>query len=575
MNRAVTLRTLVFTGLAAGGLWLIFQVFLWQETRRERSVISEQGDAVVALLCETIERGFSAVQSDLGFLATEELSVRVSAGEQERYDELVRQLMAFMAAKPMYDQIRMIDIDGKETVRINLVGDSPRTVPATNLQDKSDRYYVQRARDLAFGEYYLSQFDLNQERGQIQRPFKPVIRFVTPVATPEQQPPTHSFVLNLLGERLLTEFAAISRQYPGNCYLVNANGEFLYSPVDDEAWGWILDHDRSFRNRYPEAWSQLEAGRVSQAQPDAPVKTRDNRVTWKRLFPTWAKLEDTWPTEHSGMLYVVAVVTDDRIHQQTAGLARQLFWYWLGALPFLGALAWLIAQARVTQHQHAQERDRHEEALRLLTGKLMAAQEEERKKIARDLHDDFGQQISALIIDLEATAAQLAKANVTGNPLARPVAEARGLLRKMHAIVHDLRPLELDDLLFTDALAALVAEYTARFPVTVTFQASAMVPDGTPLTIRENAYRVVQEALNNCVRHAAATNAHVRLSMSGNTMRIEVEDDGRGFAAGSGSEGFGLLGMRERADMIGARLDIISRPDSGTRIVLEAPLPPD
>lgn len=130
---------------------------------------------------------------------------------------------------------------------------------------------MERARDLLAGQVYVSQFDLNFEQGKIQVPLTPVIRFITPV-TNRKGTVKGLLVLNVLGRKILDQFSAIARRFSGDCYLVNAAGEFLFSPKENQAWGWMLGHTDSFATLYSE-------GPIIQAYSDGTATPKRSSMT--------------------------------------------------------------------------------------------------------------------------------------------------------------------------------------------------------------------------------------------------------------------------------------------------------
>ena len=185
----------------------------------------------------------------------------------------------------------------------------------------------------------------------------------------------------------------------------------------------------------------------------------------------------------------------------------------------------------------------------------LAAQEQERVRVARELHDEVGQALTAVLwmVDGEAREA------------------VRGALEDVRTIARRLRPEALDDLGLTAALAALTVAVQRgsglRVERALDGAAAALLAPEEELVV----YRVAQEALTNIARHAGARRATVRLSAEHERVTLEVTDDGRGFDPAARGDGAGLRGMRERALLIGARLELDARPGAGTavRLVIE------
>jgi two-component system NarL family sensor kinase len=216
------------------------------------------------------------------------------------------------------------------------------------------------------------------------------------------------------------------------------------------------------------------------------------------------------------------------------------------------------------------------ERARLHARRLEAAQTEERNRLAREIHDTIAQDLSAIAFQLEAAEAIL---GTQGDPerARRSVSAALDLARKgleeARRSVLDLRAAPLEGRTLPVALAALAVE-TSSGDTSVVFEAApSMMP--LPPAVEVGLYRIAQEALQNALRHAAATHVNLRLESLPDRVRLTVEDDGRGFAIeDAAASRFGLVGMRERTRLLGGSFQIESSPGAGTRITAEVPLSP-
>jgi signal transduction histidine kinase len=204
-----------------------------------------------------------------------------------------------------------------------------------------------------------------------------------------------------------------------------------------------------------------------------------------------------------------------------------------------------------------------------LSTRLLRAQEEERKNIARELHDQVGQGLAVLLIELHNLAAEMPRNDGAQTRLKKVV----DLVREHEATVRDmgllLRPYMLDDLGLIPALNWNAREVSRRHGMIVKVDADEscnLLPD----VYRTCIYRVVQETLRNAARHAKAAHAHVAVRLGPAQIRVEVEDDGCGFDANC-SRGMGLLGIEERARHLGGVCHFDSAPGRGTRISVLLP----
>ena len=196
----------------------------------------------------------------------------------------------------------------------------------------------------------------------------------------------------------------------------------------------------------------------------------------------------------------------------------------------------------------------------------LAAQERERTRIARELHDEVGQALTAVMLQLE-RASQRADAPVRGD-LEGAREGLRASLKEVREIARRLRPEALDDLGLASALAALTNDVSRRTGLRVERRLAA---DLRTLKADEElvVYRVAQEALTNVARHSGARRAWLTLGPDGDgRVALTLRDDGRGFELGTHARGAGLRGMRERAVLIGASLDVETRPGRGTTVRL-------
>jgi PAS domain S-box-containing protein len=220
---------------------------------------------------------------------------------------------------------------------------------------------------------------------------------------------------------------------------------------------------------------------------------------------------------------------------------------------------------------------KHDEAERQdLIRRRMTAQENERRRIAREMHDQFGQQLSALALRLAALRRRSGRRTSLSEELTQLETIVRGLDTDLDLLVSRLRPPSLDDLGLIAALENFVREWSEQFDVHAELHASGIEAGRLTGEIETTLYRVVLEALNNVAKHAHAANAVVLLDRGPARVSLIIEDDGVGFHVEQQSHShqrFGVTGMRERAMLLGGTFDIESRPGKGTTIAVRIPLP--
>ena len=206
----------------------------------------------------------------------------------------------------------------------------------------------------------------------------------------------------------------------------------------------------------------------------------------------------------------------------------------------------------------------------LLT-RLVFAQEDERRRIARDMHDEFGEHLTALALRIGMLKKACADMPDLESQIEALDSIARRLDQDVDQLVWELRPTALDDLGLRAALTNYVQDWADRVNIPATFHTSGLLDDRLPAEVETTLYRIAQEALNNSAKYSRARRVEVILERRSDCVLLVIEDDGIGFDTtddNAGSRGFGLRGMRERAGLIGASLEIESSPGQGTTVLL-------
>jgi PAS domain S-box-containing protein len=232
----------------------------------------------------------------------------------------------------------------------------------------------------------------------------------------------------------------------------------------------------------------------------------------------------------------------------------------------------------VTQRKAQEDALRHQQQeLRELSARVLEAREEEKTLIARELHDELGQLLTALKMDLDWLRERIAPGEIAqrAGQMNAVLDRTVGSVRRIAA---DLRPLMLDDLGLADAAAWLVEDFETRSGIHCKLERSeGDALDGIERDVATTVYRALQESLTNIARHSGAKSAWVLLRIEDGALRLEVEDDGRGMprAAQAGSRSLGLKGMRERVQYHGGTLEVGQAPRGGTRVKVRVPLRAD
>lgn len=267
-----------------------------------------------------------------------------------------------------------------------------------------------------------------------------------------------------------------------------------------------------------------------------------------------------------------------------------------------GKLRWVRVTGRVQHGEREQPKVLHgviadidprkksESEHTFLLRRLAQAQEDERRHIARDLHDQVGQTVTGLGLGLkgleDAVRSRWDGGN-GGDPILERIRWLRDLTedigRDLHRVASDLRPAALDDLGLAKALQTYARDWSARYAIGIDVQFLGYY-ERLSVEIETILYRIVQEALTNVLKHASASSVSVLVEQKTEVLRVIVEDDGRGFSESppeeradmeeDGRPRLGLSGIRERLALVGGRLMIESSPDAGTTLYISVPIKP-
>jgi PAS domain S-box-containing protein len=321
-------------------------------------------------------------------------------------------------------------------------------------------------------------------------------------------------------------------------------GAVVYSP----RWIEMLGYDRSEIEPHVSAWERL-------IHPDDVAKAVGLNESLERGADTY---EGEFRLRHKTGHYVHVLSRGFPIRRVPDGPVVRI----------VGTHFDLTARKEA---EELAERQRVEHVRTELLTRLIFAQEDERRRIAREMHDQFGEQLTTLARRIEAL-----KEFADGRPGLISLIEAleavsRQIDRDVNHLVWQLRPTALDDLGLRAALANYIKDWSQRVHVQAELHSSGLVEARLPSEAETTLYRIAQEALTNVARHSRATSVDVILERHGDQVVLVVEDNGVGFEPArttSKRRGFGLLGMQERATLVGGTLQIESQPGKGTTVLL-------
>jgi diguanylate cyclase (GGDEF)-like protein len=308
-------------------------------------------DLAVGLGANALTRHLDTVQRDLRYLSAQDALKRlIQHGSSEALAQFTHDALAFSDAARIYDQIRWIDEQGQERVRIDRVDGAAVAIPQAQLQNKKDRYFFTDTMALDPGEVFVSPLDLNIEQGTLQIPYKPMLRFATPVADASGNR-RGILILNYLGKIMLDEFAAASIGLSDDIMLLNAEGYWLKGKNPDDEWGFMLNRPITFAGRYPDVWLRIR--RSEQGQWQAP----SGLWTWRSVYPLQsgtvsstgtaaaAGPSEARVTSQGYVWKVVSHVSNDQLAALGARTTSRYAWIGATLLALLAVLSWLLAIA--------------------------------------------------------------------------------------------------------------------------------------------------------------------------------------------------------------------------------------
>jgi signal transduction histidine kinase len=305
--------------------------------------------------------------------------------------------------------------------------------------------------------------------------------------------------------------------------------------------------------------------------------SRDARLLLQRFMPKRTAAirvsEEVQALNRSAFIAQQRTITEGQASMQRQVLT--VFGVVLAISLGIGVLAFYHTgrlEHRLTEQRAREERIASD--LQRLSARMIHLQEDEQRRIARELHDAVGQALSAVKLELAVAQRKLDRITSGTDLLSDAQASADLALRSVRDLSHLLHPSVLDDLGLVAALESHLAEFRRHHDVAVAFVSGGI--DRQSPAIEVAVYRIVQEAFSNIARHAHASEARVILTAEGNAIRVLIEDDGVGFDVVRAEQpgrrhGLGLLGIRERAAQLGGTVKIESRAPGGTRIEVELP----
>jgi signal transduction histidine kinase len=283
-------------------------------------------------------------------------------------------------------------------------------------------------------------------------------------------------------------------------------------------------------------------------------------------------------SEEAQSLNRSAFVQQQREVAEIYGASQRRLWQILGgALTSSFAIGWLVTtyagrlEGRLQEQRLQDARSARE--LQDLSAKLITAQEEERRSVARELHDEVGQVLTAIKVELAVAQRTMEARGHDAQVLEDARSITEGALTTVRDLSHFLHPAVLDDLGLPATVDWYLRGFSRRHGISADLKSAGTIQRLAP-ELEASSYRIIQEALTNIAKHSGATACEVSIQQSDGLLTIAVQDNGAGFPVtpqDSASSGLGLIGIRERASHLGGTVRIETAPGRGTRITVELP----
>jgi hypothetical protein len=349
---------------------IVLLIFYVSFTRIEGKILEKNEIRVVQFQSEIMHKALNAIVSDLLFLSGQTILLKLAKEKKATSRKIVaNEYLSFSKNKRTYDQIRFLDVNGTEMVRVNFNQGQPRIVLAEALQNKAKRHYFEKTLQRKRGGVFVSPFDLNLDNGEIENPAKPVIRFGTPVFDEANQK-SGIVILNYLGAEMLQQLERLSEGSLGQFVLLNSKGQWLKGLNPEDDWGFMYKKNKmqALGDSFPEAWSKLAQSNSGQ------FYTAKGLFTFETILKPLSDFDSNLSGSHSWKIvsYVSPKLLDTRFRQLLFGLLILFGLLSVG----LALLSWYLAVALMHRKTEALKRQQTEKDLKLsLQEKVVLLQE--------------------------------------------------------------------------------------------------------------------------------------------------------------------------------------------------------
>ena len=330
-------------------LMLAFVGYFTVDTRHYEQLARVAENHQVNMGIASLKRDLDGIIPDLRYLShSEELQDMIAATESKERTRLAEHFATFAEDIQIYDQIRWINKSGMEQMRINFRSGHAHLIANTMLQNKGDRYYFDKIAQLRPGEVYISPLDLNVENGEIEQPYRPMLRVAIQVID-KQGKFSGALVLNYRAERLLNHFARTQHRANSHYYLLNSQGYWLYSSEKRYEWDFMFDGDNTFAKHYPTLWQQIITEEQGQSRSEYGIFTFNtlHAIEYAQTFNGNGYTDHShMPTvkkDHVGQWIIISIIPQTTLDQEYQERRNNFILAFILLSSFVAMGSWYIA----------------------------------------------------------------------------------------------------------------------------------------------------------------------------------------------------------------------------------------
>ena len=373
VRRSLGLFLIIFvlSGAFVGG---IVMIFYRSEVSNHLNNLKKQETFSIKLQSQTVEDILDTIVGDLHFLQGQnELQEFLASRETSHLDKIAEEYKSLAMQKKIYDQVRFLDKNGMEIVKIDYNQGHPIRVPVDELEHKGNRYYFKDCYEIDKGEIFISPFALDMENGVIETPYKPIIRMGTPVVDSKGNK-RGIVLLNYMGDDLIMKVLESEGVSEGITMMLNSRGYWIIGPNPEQEWGFMFkDEKRSFSAKYGTMWEKIRENGNGQ------IQSPEGLFTYNTIYPSKAGHKNIMdssqaqgkstsrPDYDEYVWYMVSFVPAHSIDAYSKYLLNKLFPFGIAVFLLVSNWSWLIAFA-ITKRRIFQEQLRAMALFDSLTG---------------------------------------------------------------------------------------------------------------------------------------------------------------------------------------------------------------